>query len=109
MRTLGIIAAAAVLTAAGPVNETKTYTGIVTDTMCGREHASMKMGADPQCVRACVGDGKTYKYALWIGDKMHTLSDQETPAQYAAQKVTVVGVLYPKTNIIKVVSISPSR
>ena len=109
MKLLGILVAATLLRAATPPNTTHTYTGIVTDTMCGREHASMKMGADPQCGRACVGDGKTYKYALWVGGKMHTLSDQETPAKYAAQKVTVVGVLYPKTNIIKVVSLSPSR
>lgn len=109
MRSLAVVMTAALLTAAAPVPQSKTYTGLVTDTMCKKEHASMKMGPDPACVRACVGDGKTYKYALLVGEQIYTLSDQETPAKYAAQKVAVVGVLYTKTNILKVESIKPAR
>lgn len=84
--------------------ESKTYVGVVTETMCGREHAAMKITPDAKCVRDCVGDGKTYKYALMVGKDVYTLSDQETPAKFAAQRVEVKGVLYTKTNILKVES-----
>jgi hypothetical protein len=109
MRTLTVIVAAALLTAAAPRQESKTYTGVVTETMCGRDHQAMKIAPDAKCVRDCVGDGKTYKYALLAGNKLYTLSDQETPAKFAAQQVEVKGVLYAKTNILKVESIKAVR
>ena len=86
--------------ASGPAS--KTYVGPVTETLCGRNHEAMKIAPEDKCIRDCVGDGKTYKYALLVGDKMYLLSDQETPAKFAAQKVKVTGVLYDKTNILKV-------
>ena len=109
MRMLTILAAATLLTAAAPAPQSRTYTGFVTDTMCKREHASMKISPDAKCIRDCVGDGKTYKYALMTADAIYTLSDQETPAKFAAQQVKVTGVLYTKTNILKVESIKPVR
>jgi hypothetical protein len=44
---------------------TKTYTGVITDTMCGKSHAAMGVQPDGKCVRDCVksGNGK-WKYAL---------------------------------------------
>lgn len=105
MRIVPLLVAAAMLTAAVPPQQTKTYTGVITDTMCKRDHAPMKVAPDSKCVRDCVGDGKTYKYALLVGDQVYTLSDQETPAKFAAQKVEVKGVLYPKTNVLKVEAI----
>lgn len=105
MRIIPFLLSATLLTAAAPAQESKTYTGFVTDTMCKRDHASMKISPDAKCVRDCVGDGRTYKYALLVGDDMYTLSDQETPAKFAAQRVQVTGVLYTKTNILKVESI----
>jgi hypothetical protein len=109
MRILGILAAATVLTAAAPAPESKTYTGFITDTMCNREHASMKISPDAKCVRDCVGNGSTYQYALMTADAIYRLSDQETPAKLAARRVIVTGVLYTKTNILKVESIKPVR
>lgn len=109
MRALTVIVAAALLTAAAPQQASKTYTGVITETMCGRNHQAMKIAPDAKCVRDCVGDGKTYKYALLTGDKLYTLSDQETPAKFAAENVVVTGVLYTRTNILKVESIMPVR
>ena len=109
MKIVGLALAAVLLTASAPVQETKTYTGLITDTMCGREHASMKIDPLPKCVRDCVGDGKTYKYALMTKDAVYTLSDQETPATFAGERVTVKGVLYTRTNILKVASIARAR
>jgi hypothetical protein len=40
--------------------------------------------------------------------KVLKLNDQKTPAKYVAQKVKVTGVLNPKTDSIKVVSIEPA-
>ena len=48
---------------------TKTFTGKVSDTMCGAKHHEGIPPAD--CVRACVQHGA--KYALVVGDKVYTL------------------------------------
>lgn len=109
MKLIGMLMAATLLTAAAPAQDTKTYTGVITDTMCKREHESMNIDPEARCIRDCVGDGKTYKYALMTADAVYTLSDQETPATFAAQKVVVTGVLYKKTNILKVESIKAAR
>jgi hypothetical protein len=106
MKFATLFTAALLLTAAAPAQQkAQTYTGIITDTMCKFDHKSMGISPDDKCVRDCVGDGKTYKYALLVGDKVYILSDQETPAKFAAQKVAVTGVLYTKTNVLKVDSI----
>lgn len=81
----------------------KTYTGVITDTMCGANHAHMGVSPDSKCVKECVkGSNGKFKYALLVGEKMYVLSDQAAPEQFAAQKVKVTGVLYEKTGILKV-------
>ncbi|HEX6943532.1 MAG TPA: hypothetical protein VF128_11435 [Gemmatimonadaceae bacterium] len=102
MKALRILTVLGVLAVPAHAAETRTYVGVVTDTMCGLDHVSMKNGPDTKCVRECVGDGRTYKYAIAVGARIYTLSDQETPATFAGEKVKVTGVLYPKTNILKV-------
>ncbi|MFZ0952300.1 MAG: hypothetical protein WAN17_08540 [Candidatus Sulfotelmatobacter sp.] len=48
---------------------TQTFTGKVSDAMCGAKHSE---GVAPAtCVRACVKKGA--KYALVVGDKVYTL------------------------------------
>ena len=81
----------------------QTFTGVITDTMCGAGHKMMNVTPDAKCVRDCVKAG--YKYALYDGQNVYTLSDQQTPEKYAAQKVRVVGTLNSKTKIIAVESI----
>ena len=80
----------------------KTYMGVITDTMCAGDHAAMKVTPDAKCVKECVRDGRTFQYALLDGKHVYKLSDQETPAHLAGVKVKVTGVLYAKTNILKV-------
>jgi hypothetical protein len=80
----------------------RTYVGVITDTMCTTDHKPMNVSPDSKCVRDCVGDAKTYKYALAVGKSLYLLSDQQTPAQLAGRRVKVTGVLYTKTNILKV-------
>ena len=102
MTALRIFALIGVLAVNTLAAESTTYVGVITDTMCGLDHVSMKNGPETKCVRDCVGDGRTYKYALAVGSHVYTLSDQETPSSFAGEKVKITGVLYTKTNILKV-------
>ena len=95
-----IFAGALVVSAA---NE-QTFTGVITDSMCGKDHAMMKVSPDSKCVLDCVKHGS--KYALYDGKTAYVLSDQKTPEQFAGQKVKVTGTLNEKTKILKVDSIS---
>ena len=80
----------------------QTFTGVITDTMCGAKH-NMGITPDDKCVRECVKmDPKKWKYALLVGTNVYALSDQQTPEKFAAQKVTVTGTLFEKTKILKV-------
>ncbi len=81
----------------------QTFTGVITDSMCGKDHAMMKVTPDSKCVKECVKDGS--KYALFDGKAAYVLSDQTTPEQFAGQKVKITGTLNEKTKILAVDSI----
>jgi hypothetical protein len=103
MKTISLyFALSLILSAAAAAAE--TYTGVITDTMCGtKAHTMFKDHPDPDCVRMCVKG--PYVYALKDGDTIWKLSDQKTPARFAAQKVKVTGTYDAKSNTIKVNSI----
>lgn len=68
-----------------------TFTGTVSDAMCGAKHA---MGDPASCTRACVGKGS--KYALVVGDKVYTLDTTDKAAlatldKQAGTQATVTG------------------
>lgn len=89
--------------AQGPARD---YRGVITDTMCGADHAHMGIQPDEKCVRECVKSGR-WKYALIDPKgKIMVLSDQRTPEKYAAKKVKIRGVYYEKTGILRVDSIA---
>ncbi|MBN9661759.1 MAG: hypothetical protein J0H49_26415 [Acidobacteria bacterium] len=75
----------------------QVFTGVITDTMCGGDHKAMGAANDAKCVRDCVKMDKRYKYALYDGKNVYTLSDQATPEKFAAAKVKVTGTLSGKT------------
>jgi hypothetical protein len=85
----------------------RVFTGVITDTMCGADHSAMNVSPDSKCVRECVKAGA--KFALLVGDKVYTLSDQKTPDQFAGAKVRVTGTLNPATNTIAVTKIEAAR
>ena len=87
----------------------QTFTGIITDTMCVKNHAAMKVTPDDKCVRECVQHDKSNRYALYDGRDVYVLSDQKTPEQFAGRKVKVTGTLFAKTKILKVDSISAAK
>ncbi len=89
--------------------ETRSFTGVITDSMCNLNHAMMKATSDPDCAKACVKSGGNYKYVLVTGPRTYKLSDQQTPEKFAAKNVKVTGTLYEKTGVIKVEKIELAR
>ena len=88
----------------------QTFTGIITDDMCGKAgHSQMRMEpTDADCTVACISaHGATY--VLHDGREVYTLSDQRTPEQFAAQRVRVTGTLDAKTKTIQVESIRAAK
>ncbi|MGO9085387.1 MAG: hypothetical protein ACLQBK_09190 [Candidatus Sulfotelmatobacter sp.] len=86
----------------------KSYTGTVSDAMCGAKHGMP--GDDAGCTRGCVAKGS--KYALVVGDKVYTLetSDKDALAtldKQAGAKVTVMGT--EKDNTITVSSVKAAQ
>jgi hypothetical protein len=90
-------------------NESRTFTGVIGDSMCVRDHAAMKIDPEDKCVRDCVKHSPDVKYVLLTRDKQYILSDQAAPEKFAGRKVTVKGVLFEKTGIIKVEKIEAAR
>ena len=91
--------------ALGAVDAPRTFTGVITDTLCGASHAMMKAQSDAACITLCVK--WSGQYALFDGQSVWKLSDQKTPAKFAAQRVKVVGTYDEKTKTIKASSIEP--
>jgi hypothetical protein len=81
----------------------ETFTGTITDTMCGAKHTMMKDQPDDKCIRMCVKGSSDY--ALNDGQTILKLSDQSKSAKFAAQKVKITGTLDPKNKTIKMTSI----
>ena len=80
------------LTAAFAADKPQSFTGKVSDAMCGAEH--MMAGDAAACVRACVNKGS--KYALVVGDKVYALDTNDKTAlgqldKLADQQAKVTG------------------
>jgi hypothetical protein len=91
----------------GSIASAQTFTGVITDTMCGAKHGMMKNQPDDQCVKMCTaGSGE---YALFDGKEVVKLSDQKTPARFAAQRVRVTGTYDKKSKTIKVASMEEAK
>jgi hypothetical protein len=88
----------------------RTFTGIITDSMCSTgDHSRMRMGSnDAECTIACV-QAHGASYVLYDGKTTYTLSDQKSPEKLAGKKVTVIGVLDAKTSTIQVDSIAAAK
>lgn len=86
----------------------QTYTGEVSDAVCGAKH--MMAGDAAGCTRECVGKGS--KYALIVGDKVYTLDTADKTAlgeldKLAGQKAKVSGTATGDT--IAVSSVAPAK
>lgn len=102
---LAVLILAAAVFAAG---KAQSFTGTVSDAMCGAHH--MMSGSEGDCTRACVGKGS--KYALVVGDKLYMLntSDKNTLAsldKLAGSQAKVSGTLDGET--IQVASVAAAK
>lgn len=84
---------------------TQTFTGKVSDTMCGAKHHEGIAPAD--CVRACVEHGA--KYALVVGSKVYTLDTSNKAAlaelnKLAWEEAKVTGTAKGETISVKSVT-----
>lgn len=86
----------------------QTFTGEVSDSMCGAKHAMA--GNNAACTRACVKKGSDY--ALVSGDKVYTLSTSDKAVlseldTLAGQKAKVTGT--SDGDKIEVSKVSPAK
>lgn len=94
----GLVAALTAVAA----DKTQSFTGEVSDAMCGAKH--MMEGSAADCTRACVQKGS--KYALVVGDKVYTLDASDKTArseldQLAGEQAKIVGTLDGDTIAVK--------
>jgi hypothetical protein len=47
---------------AGPTYTARTYTRVITDTMCGADYAKMQLIPESKCIRECVRNGGKYAF-----------------------------------------------
>ncbi len=84
-----------------------TFTGVVTDTMCGKKH--MIAGkSDAECTRECMKSKGNWAYGLVVGDKVYKLAgDNQRLNVLAGQRVEVTGEV--TGNNIAIQSITAAR
>jgi len=95
-KVLGFATVILVMSAALALGTEKTWTGQISDSMCGRshksaiEHAGKKM-SDHDCVLACVENGS--KFVFVSGGKIYNIENQDLPElkEHAGHTVKLTG------------------
>jgi hypothetical protein len=108
IRVAALSFAVALLVPAAFATKAQSFTGTVSDAMCGAKH--MMEGDPAACLRACVQKGSNY--ALVVGDKVYTLNSQNQATlasldKLANQKATVKGTADGDT--ITVISVAAAK
>jgi hypothetical protein len=84
MQKFGLFLAAFLMaTVALAADKAQSFTGQVSDAMCGAHR--MMSGPEADCTRACVG--KRSKYSLVVGDKVYTLESSDKAAMASLDKL----------------------
>lgn len=83
--------------------ENKTYTGAISDKMCGAKH--MMEGGDAKCTLACVDKGSSFVFVQ--GEKVIDIENQDAKGlrDAAGKKVTVLGAMSKDGKSIKIAEI----
>jgi len=103
-RILGTVTVATLMTGGLLLAQATTFTGVVSDQMCGAKH--MMEGGAAKCTRECVKMGSPY--ALVVGDKVYTLKGHSSELDaLAGQSVTVKGTVSGTT--IDVASVAAAK
>jgi hypothetical protein len=97
-----------ILLASAAADKPQSFTGKVSDAMCGKAH--MMSGSEADCTHACVGKGS--RYALVVGDKVYTLDASDKAAlgtldKLAGSNAKVSGTLNGDT--IQVTSVAAAK
>ena len=92
MQKLWILVLLGGSTLAFAAGKSQTFTGEVSDSMCGASH--MMEGKKADCARACVGKGSSY--ALVVSDKVYALKSgdkavQDKLSELAGEQAKVTG------------------
>ena len=83
-----------------------TFTGVITDDMCGNKHTMMPGKSDAECVRTCVRAGA--KFAVMANGKMYILAGKTSEVNaLAGKKAMVSGQL--QANTLTVSSITAAK
>ncbi|HEV2616411.1 MAG TPA: DUF5818 domain-containing protein [Candidatus Acidoferrales bacterium] len=106
MKKLGLLCSAVIMSAALSfgAGKSQTFTGAISDSMCGASH--MMEGSAKDCTLKCVKDGSKFVLVDSSG-KVYQLSDQKSPAAFAGANVKVTGTLNGET--IEVKSITAAK
>lgn len=91
-------------TAVAAPGQQQTFTGAISDSMCGADH--MMEGSAKDCTLKCVEGGSKFILVDAKG-KIYQLSDQSKPRAFAGASVKVVGTL--KGDMITVSSIVAAK
>lgn len=92
---------------AKPGNSAKTFTGVISDSMCGAQHMAKDKTA-AQCTRECVQSGEGY--VLVVGKKTYTLKgDAAALDKFAGEEVTVKGTISGDTITAESVTASAAK
>lgn len=86
----------------------QTYTGKVSDAMCGAHH--MMEGSEADCARACISKGS--KYALVDGEKVYILQSSDKAALASLDKLLGADAKITGTldgNTIQVATVAPGK
>jgi hypothetical protein len=96
-----ILASALVAVAA---DKPQSFTGTVTDAMCGASH--QMSGSPAECLKSCIKGGSAY--ALVVGDKVYKLQGKTDGIEAIGDgKATVTGTV--KGNTIEVETVAPAK
>src|SRR5262245_13967390 len=75
----------------------RTLTGTVTDTMCGKKHMIAEK-SDADCTHECMKSAGKWTYGLVAGEKVYNLAgDSKQFDAFAGQRVEVTGELNANT------------
>ncbi|MGB6945792.1 MAG: hypothetical protein WBE37_25565 [Bryobacteraceae bacterium] len=89
MKLVLSLAATLAMGTMGLLGADQSWTGTISDSMCGATHPSGTPAK--QCTTGCVKKGA--KYVVVVGDKVYSIANQDAPglAKYAGDHVKVTG------------------
>jgi hypothetical protein len=101
MKLVLSLAATLALGTMGLMGADQSWTGTISDSMCGASHGTTPAKA---CTTGCIKKGA--KYVVVVGDKVYSIANQDAPglAKYAGDSVKVSGTMSGDTITVTKIS-----